>query len=188
MIRKSLLLLPALVLLTGCPTDDTWDQLNESGECFEVVVSPDAVADDDDSAVDDDDSAVDDDDSAVDDDDDSAPDDFEPDIAELLLHSRAGFFDIDVIGTATLGPTSGPAGTDFTIVIVLEDTGTDQGNPTDVVTRATIQVDNGAVTLNEFDLSESPADERRWSGVFRAGGTADTRRTDEVCVALYTED
>ncbi len=180
MIRHPLTLLAALLLLSACPTDQDHDQLNEAGECFEVVVSPDE-ADDDDSG-DDDDSSGDDDDSGVDDD-----DDVEIDVAELLLHARAGFFDIDVIGTATLSPTSGPAGTVFTVVVVLEDTGTDQGNPVDVVDRVTVQVDNGDVTLNEFDLEESPADERRWSARFAAGGIDATRRTIEVCVALYTE-
>jgi hypothetical protein len=188
--RRILIAFAALLLplvLAGCPTTEEYEQLNEAGECFEVVISPDEAGDDDDSGMDDDDSAMDDDDSAGDDDDLVADDDDAVDMDEIDLHARAGWFDIDVIGAATLSPSRGPAGTRFELVVVLEDTGTEESNPVEVVTRATVLVDNGAVSINEFDLRESPADERRWSLVVEAGGTEETRRTDLLCVALYTE-
>ena len=104
------------------------------------------------------------------------------------LHARPGFFDQDVIGSATLTPGGGAAGTRFDLAVLLEDTGTEQGNPVTVVERVSVLVDNGEVTLNEFDLSESPADERRFVITLQAGGDpAQSRRTDELCVALYTE-
>ena len=174
----SLLLILAVALLVGCPSTDPYERLNEVDDCFSVIVSPDEVGDDDDSAGDDDDSAI-----PTDDDDDAA----EPTVGTIDVHARDGLFDIEVIATAEITPTSGPAGTRFDIVVVLEDTGTDQGNPTDVTDRVTLIVDNGSVTLNEFDLEESPADERRWTIEVEAGGTEETRRTDSLCVALYTE-
>jgi len=168
---------PALFLLLvgpllGCPSEDPYEGLNGDEYCLAVVVSPDAVGDDDDSAVDDDDSA--------------SPQEG-TDSLTIDLHGATGFFDIDVIGTATVTPSSGPAGTRFDLVVVLEDTGTDQGNPTDATDRVTVLVDNGSITLNEFELRESPADERRWSTELQAGGDEGTRRTDELCIALYTE-
>ena len=57
-----------------------------------------------------------------------------------------------------------------------------------VVNRVSVKVDNGEVSLNEFDLSESPADESRFVITLEAGGDpAEVRRTDVLCVALYTE-
>ena len=112
----------------------------------------------------------------------------EPAASKVLeLRARDGLFDIEVIGSAEITPSTGPAGTRFDVVVVLLDTGTDQGNPVDVTDRVTLVVDNGEVTLNEFDLEESPADERRWTIEVEAGGTDDARRTDSLCVALYTE-
>ncbi|MCP4867736.1 MAG: hypothetical protein GY898_03350 [Proteobacteria bacterium] len=181
----SLILLVLAGALLGCPSTDPYERLNESDDCFSVVVSPDAVGDDDDSSGDDDDSSGDDDDSALPTDDDD--DDDESDVGIIDVHARDGLFDIEVIATAEISPTSGPAGTRFDVVVVLEDTGTDQGNPTDVTHRVTLIVDNGSVTLNEFDLEESPADERRWTIEVEAGGNEETRRTDSLCVALYTE-
>jgi hypothetical protein len=111
-----------------------------------------------------------------------------PESLSIDLHARPGYFDRDVIGTASMTPGGGPAGTRFDLSVVLEDTGTEQGNPVDIVTRVSVIVDNGVVTLNEFDLSESPADERRFVITLQTGGDpAQVRRTDEVCVALYTE-
>ncbi len=237
----ALLLLP--VLLVACPSDQEYERVNESTDCFTVVISPlgddddddsaaddddsasdeergapsddddsaadddDSAADDDDSAADDDDSAADDDDSAADDDDSAADDDDSagdddditggddddsagevPESLSIDLHARPGYFDQDVVGVASLTPGGGPAGTRFDLAVVLEDTGTEQGNPIDVIDRVSVIVDNGVVTLNEFDLSESPADERRFVITLQTGGDpAQVRRTDEVCVALYTE-
>ncbi len=179
---RLLTLIAMLTLLAACPSTDTHEQLNEEGDCFSVVVSPDFVAGDDD------DSAGDDDDSGASDDDDDDDDDAAEDVEVIDVHARDGFFDIEVIATAEISPTGGPAGTRFDVVVVLEDTGTDQGNPVDATDRVTVQVDNGSVTLNEFDLEESPADERRWTIEIEAGGEPETtRRTDSICVALYSE-
>jgi hypothetical protein len=182
-------LIVSAMLLGGCPSADSYDRINQSADCFSVVISPDEQGDDDDSGlVDDDDSGPgDDDDSALPTDDDDDDDDDDEDTGTIELNARSGLFDIAVIGSAEITPTSGPAGTRFDIVVVLLDTGTDQGNPVDVTDRVTLLVDNGSVTLNEFDLEESPADERRWTIEVEAGGTAATRRTDSLCVALYTE-
>ncbi len=169
-----------LVAASGCPDEDPWERLNDEGDCFTVVVSPDAGGDDDDSAGDDDDSAGDDDDSAAE------PED-EPDVGTIDLHARAGFFDIETIGEATITPTAGPAGTRFDLTAILADTGTEEGNPVDVVTRVTVQVDNGSITVNEFDFREVPGSERRWTIEVQAGGTPETRRTDSLCLALYAE-
>ncbi len=134
-----------------------------------MVLSPDG--DDDDSAGDDDDSAVDD------------------GVETIDLHAVPGFFDRDVIGTASVTPSRGPAvDTVFSLSVVLVDTRTETGNPVDVVDRATLLVDNGEVTLNEFDLDESPADDARWVIQLGTGGDPTlTRRTDSLCVALYSE-
>jgi hypothetical protein len=106
----------------------------------------------------------------------------------IELHARPGYFDQDVIGEAMLTPGGGPAGTRFDLSVVLEDTGNEQGNPVTVVQMVSVLVDNGEVTLNEFQLSESPADERRFVITMQAGGDpAQVRRTDQLCVALYTE-
>ena len=171
-----MLLFVATAVLNGCPSTEPWDRLNMEDDCLEVVVSPD----------DDDDDSADDDDSSVDDDDSSSPEQ-QIDSLTIDLHGGTGFFDIEVIGTATVTPTRGPAGTRFDLIVVLQDTGTDQGNPVDVTDRVTVEVDNGSITLDEFDLRESPADERRWSTELEAGGTEQTRRTDGLCIALYTE-
>mgnify|MGYP007047098999 CR=1 FL=1 len=163
-----------LVLLTltllGCEEEITYDRLNVEDDCLSVVLSPDG--DDDDSAGDDDDSAVADD-----------------GVETIDLHAVPGFFDRDVIGTASVTPSRGPAvETVFSLSIVLVDTRTQSGNPVDVVDRATLMVDNGEVTLNEFDLDESPADDARWVIQLGTGGDAMlTRRTDSLCVALYSE-
>jgi hypothetical protein len=227
-------LLAMLLLFSACPAETEYERVNESTDCFEVVISPseqgddddsaddeergvptegddddsagddddsagdddDSAGDDDDSAGDDDDSAGDDDDSAGDDDDsagdddDSAGDDDDaaPEMLSIDLHARPGYFDQDVIGEAMLTPGGGPAGTRFDLSVVLEDTGNEQGNPVTVVQMVSVLVDNGEVTLNEFQLSESPADERRFVITLQAGGDpAQVRRTDELCVALYTE-
>jgi hypothetical protein len=254
--QKILVLLLVPVLFVACKSELEYEQVNESTDCFTVVISPlgddddsasdeergmpsddddsaaadddDSAADDDDSAAaddddsaadddddsaadDDDDSAADDDDSAADDDDDSAADDDDdsaaddddditggddddsasevvPESLSIDLHARPGYFDQDVVGVASMTPGGGPAGTRFDLAVVLEDTGTAQGNPIDVINRVSVIVDNGVVTLNEFDLSESPADERRFVITLQTGGDpAQVRRTDEVCVALYTE-
>jgi hypothetical protein len=170
--------------------DDSGDDDDDSAAADD---DDDSAADDDDSG-DDDDSAGDDDDSAADDDDDITGDDDDsataevPESLSIDLHARPGYFDRDVIGAASMTPGGGPAGTRFDLAVVLDDTGTEQGNPVDLVTRVTVIVDNGVVTLNEFDLSESPADERRFVITLQTGGDpAEVRRTDEVCVALYTE-
>ena len=185
-------LLAILLLFSACPGETEYERVNESTDCFEVVISPSEEGDDDDSADDeergvptegdDDDSAGDDDDSAGDD------DDAAPEMLSIELHARPGYFDQDVIGEAMLTPGGGPAGTRFDLSVVLEDTGNEQGNPVTVVQMVSVLVDNGDVTLNEFQLSESPADERRFVITLQAGGDpAQVRRTDQLCVALYTE-
>ena len=70
------------------------------------------------------------------------------------------------------------------------------GNPKDAVDRAVVRVNNGAVegtsndiTLDEWEMEKSPADARRWRLTLRAGGdSASTRRTDELCVVLFSQD
>ena len=200
-------LLTLLLLSVGCPSDDEFTQLNQDGDCVRVTIEPvsagddDDAVDDDDSAGDDDDSAGDDDDSAGDDDDATGDDDdsAEPeDVSTADLVPLPGFFGLDVIGTASVTPPSGPAGTalDFTIEAVLIDTGEASGNPKDAVDRAVVRVNNGAVegtsndiTLDEWEMEKSPADARRWRLTLRAGGDSDaTRRTDELCVVLFSRN
>ena len=155
--------------LGGCPKGDGWTLISaQSTDCFSVTVTPSA-GDDDDSAGDDDDSAAADDETVIE------------------LRSAPGLFDLAVLGTATLSPASGPAGTEFLIRVALVDTGGEQGNPTTAVDRATIVVDNGDISLNELELEPSPVDERLWTITLVAGGDPDsTTRQDELCVGLYT--
>jgi hypothetical protein len=195
-----------LLLLAGCPSDDEFTQLNQDGDCVRVTIEPvtagddDDAADDDDSTADDDDSAAaDDDDSAADDDDSAGDDDDATDPANSTnLVPLPGFFGLDVIGTATVDPASGPAGTEltFTIVAILEDTGETSGNPIDAVDRAVVRVNNGSVegtsndiTLDEWEMTKSAADARRWRLELRAGGdSSTTRRTDELCIVLFAQN
>jgi hypothetical protein len=125
-------------------------------------------------------------------------DDAEPGPSSTDLIPLPGFFGLDVIGTASVTPASGPAGTtlDFTVEVVLVDTGETDGNPKDAVDRAVVRVNNGGVegtsndiTLDEWEMEKSPADARRWRLTLRAGGVVDTtRRTDELCVVLFSRD
>lgn len=166
------LLLPAL-LLAACETEATYDRLNDESDCFDIVLSPDAADDDDSAAGDDDDSAA------------EVP---VADTATIDLTAVPGFFDRDVIGSASMTPTRGPAQTRFNLAVVLTDTRTDTGNPVDVVDRVTILVNNGDLDLKELDLDGSPADEARWALELGTGGDPElTRRTDRLCVALYSE-
>jgi hypothetical protein len=172
MLRTVPPLLLLLLLAPACETEVTYERLNDGEDCFAVVLSPDAV-DDDDSAGDDDDSA--------------AP----PPVADMDtidLRAIPGFFDRDVIGSASITPTRGPARTHFDLGVVLADTRTDTGNPVDVVDRVTVLVNNGDLNLNELDLDPSPADEARWAVELGTGGDPElTRRTDRLCIALYSE-
>lgn len=165
------------LLLAGCPSGDEWSLISMADtDCFTVSVSPSA-GDDDDSAADDDDSDGDDDDSA------SA----DEDVLTIDLHSAPGLFSEDVIGSAEMSPSSGPAGTEFVIRVALIDTGGTQGNPTTAVGRATVTVDNGDIELNELEMEPSPVDERLWTITLVAGGDPEqTRREDSLCVGLYT--
>ena len=70
----------------------------------------------------------------------------------------------------------------------MTDTRTETGNPVDVVDRVTVLVNNGDLNLNELDLDASPADEARWAMELGTGGDPElTRRTDQLCIALYSE-
>ncbi|MCO4768931.1 MAG: hypothetical protein KDA24_02805 [Deltaproteobacteria bacterium] len=154
--------------LVGCPSSSEWSLINAADtDCFPISVSP--AGDDDDSAGDDDDSAGDDDTTVIE------------------LHSAPGLFALDVIGTAELTPPSGPAGTRFVLTVELVDTGSNQGNPTTAVGRATVTVDNGDLDLNELEMEPSPVDERFWTITVVAGGDPETTtRQDDICVSLYT--
>ena len=160
----------ALLLLAGCPSQSEYALVNQqASDCFSVSVTPDSDGDDDDSAGDDDDSA---------------------DPGETIeLDSIPGVFSMDVVGTARISQTSGPAGTEFFVTVALIDTGADTGNPTTVVERVTLLVDNGDIALNELELDPSPADERNWTITVVAGGDPDTtERTDSLCVGLYATE
>lgn len=177
MIRTLPLIAALSLALPACEAEVTYDRLNAEDDCFSVVLAP--AGDDDDSTADDDDSAADDDDSA-------AADDL--DMATIDLTAVPGFFDRDVIGSASISPTSGPAQTHFDLAVVLTDTRTATGNPVDVVDRVTVLVNNGDLDLSELDLDPSPADEARWAMELGTGGDPElTRRTDRLCVALYSE-
>ncbi len=173
MLRTLPLLAFVLLLASACETEVTYERLNDEGDCFDVQLSPDGADDDDD------DSAGDDDDSA------SSP---TTDSATIDLRAMPGFFDRDVIGSASMTPTQGPARTHFNLAVVLADTRTDTGNPVDVVDRVTVLVNNGDLDLSELDLDASPADEARWAVELGTGGDPEgTRRSDRLCVALYSE-
>ncbi len=177
----AVLLGAVLLLALSCQPEIEYEQVNQDSDCLTVRIEPPVFQDDDDSTGDDDDSAGDDDDSA------SGSEEAAEDIATINLLSRAGVFATELIGSATVSPTIGPAGTRFTVVVVLDDTGTTDGNPVEVITRATLKVDNGDIIVNEFDMSESPADESRWGITVEAGGDRSTTiRDDLLCVALYT--
>lgn len=154
--------------LMGCPSGQTEYELvsNETTDCLTVDVAP--AGDDDDSAGDDDDSAA-------------------ADETVIDLTPLPGIFDLDVLGTASLSPASGPAGTEFNVSVVLVDTGASQGNPTTAVDRVTLVANNGSVALNTMDFDASPVDERLWTITVVAGGdSASTTREDRLCVGLYT--
>jgi len=164
-------LLVLLVAPIGCPSSSGEFELvsNETTDCVTAVVVP-ASGDDDDSAGDDDDSA--------------AP--ANEDVIDLT--PLAGIFDLDVLGTATLSPASAPAGSEFHVSVVLEDTGASQGNPTTAVDRVTLVADNGSLTLDVLEMDPSPVDERLWTITVVAGGDpATTTREDRLCVGLYTQ-
>jgi hypothetical protein len=171
------LLFALTLLLAACNQEVEYERLNVDDDCLTVILSPDEAGDDDDSA------AGDDDDSAAGDDDDAS------DVQTIELHGQPGFFDRDVIGTASITPTRGPAVTTrFFLSVALTDTGNATGNPVEATDRATVIVDNGSVSLAEFDLDASPADPARWAIELGSGGDPDvTRRTDLLCVALYAE-
>ena len=170
MIRLLPLAALSLLVLPACETEVTYDRLNGPDDCLTAVLSPDG--DDDDSASDDDDSAT----------------EGDTDSATIDLTAVPGFFDRDVIGSASLSPTRGPAQTRFDLSVVLTDTRTATGNPVDVVDRVTVLVNNGDLDLSELDLDPSPADEARWAMELGTGGDPElTRRTDRLCVALYSE-
>jgi len=166
---RSLLLLP--LLLASCTNEVTYERLNLDEDCLTVILAPEG--DDDDSAGDDDDSAI----------------EGSADQQTIDLRSQPGFFDRDVIGAATVTPTRGPAvDTRFFLSVVMTDTGMATGNPVDATDRVSVIVDNGSVSLTEFDLDRSPADPARWAMELGTGGDAAvTERTDLLCVALYAE-
>ena len=173
-IRLSLLL-AALIVFASCNNDPEYEQLNLETDCLEVVIAPEGEAgDDDDSAGDDDDSAA----------------DEEPglSIAEIELVARPGVFQDDVtLGTASVTPSAGPAGTRFLLTAVVEDNQAETGNPIEVVDRVTVKVDNGALTVGEFDMEASPGDESRWTLILAAGGPESASREDSLCIAVYAE-
>jgi len=163
------LLLPVCILTAGCPNEPEFEQVNVEDDCLLVVVSPDTDGDDA---------------------------DFDPwlvktpqleeGLSDIDLTSRPGVFSEDIIGSAAITPDAGPAGTRFFLAVELNDTGESQGNPTAVVDRVTVKVDNGSLSLHEFDLDPSPADESNWTITLAAGGDPDTSsRNDSLCVALY---
>ncbi len=163
-----------LALLASCNQDPEYEQLNLESDCFDVEIAPEgSVGDDDDSAGDDDDSAA----------EDAGAEDL-----ELSLVARPGLFADDSLGTAYLSPASGPAGTRFFFTVVVADNGLESGNPTSIVDRVAVKVDNGALTVNEFDMEPSPADESRWTLTIAAGGDPVTAsREDRLCIAVYAE-
>jgi len=161
--------LALLLLVVGCPTSAEYELVSEeTTDCLTVNVAPDG--DDDDSAGDDDDSAA------------------SADEVVIELHPLPGIFELDVLGTATMTPASGPSGTEFNISVVLEDTGASQGNPTTSVDRVTLVADNGSLALDVLEMDPSPVDERLWTITVVAGGDPETTtREDRLCVGLYTE-
>ncbi|MBN94055.1 MAG: hypothetical protein CL928_08275 [Deltaproteobacteria bacterium] len=168
-----LLLVPIFLVGTGCPEDPEFEQLNVEDDCLVVIVSPDAEAA---AAVDDPWSVK----------SPQADDGQSGDLASIQLTSRPGVFSEEEIGTASVTPSTGPAGTRFALAVELNDTGEEQGNPMAVIDRVTVKVDNGSLTLHEFELDPSPADERNWTITLAAGGDPESStRNDSLCVALY---
>jgi len=170
-------MLAALVVLGSCNSDPEYEQLNEDSDCLLVEIAPEGgLSDDDDSAGDDDDSAGDDDDSGG------------QSSSEISLFARPGLFADGLLGTAFVSPGGGPAGTHFLITVVLVDNGEESGNPTEVVDRVSVSVDNGALSIREFDMEPSPADESRWTITLGAGGDAEsTIREASLCIGVYAE-
>jgi len=162
-----------LCMVASCNQDPEYEQLNLETDCFDVVIAPEgSVGDDDDSSGDDDDSAA---VNGVDD-------------LELSLVARPGLFADDDLGTAYMTPAFGPAGTRFFMTVVLADNGLEAGNPIAIVDRVSVKVDNGALTVDEFDMEASPADESRWTLTIAAGGDpATASRDDRLCIAVYAE-
>ena len=157
------------MLAVGCPTAAEYELVSaETTDCLTVTVEPDG--DDDDSAGDDDDSAA------------------QADEVVIDLHPLAGIFELEVLGTATMTPASGPSGTEFNVSVVLEDTGASQGNPTTAIDRVTLVADNGNLALDVLEMDPSPVDERLYTITVVAGGDPEnTTREDRLCVGLYTE-
>ena len=171
-------MLAALFVLGSCNTDPEYEQLNLESDCLFVEIAPEGALSDDD-----DDSAGDDDDSAGDDDDSGGQSS-----SEISLFARPGLFADGLLGTAFVSPGGGPAGTHFLITVVLVDNGEESGNPTEVVDRVSVSVDNGALSIHEFPMEPSPADESRWTLTLAAGGDAEsTIREDSLCIGVYAE-
>jgi hypothetical protein len=172
-----------ICVAVSCNREPEYELLNSDTDCLQVQIEPDgATADDDDSAGDDDDSAGDDDDSAGDDDDSQGSG------AQITLMARPGWFANDVLGTAFVTPSSGPAGTRFLITVVLADNGAETGNPTEVVDLVAVRLDNGDLAVDEFPLELSPADPSRWTIELGAGGEpATASREDSLCIAVSAE-
>jgi hypothetical protein len=166
----------ALCVACSCNTDTEYELLNLESDCLQVQIAPEGTTgDDDDSAGDDDDSAGDDDDSQA-------------SGAQITLVARPGWFADDVLGTAYVTPSSGPAGTRFLITVVLVDNGQEVGNPTEVVDLVAVKVDNGDLVVDEFPMALSPADPSRWTLELGAGGAPDTAsREDSLCIAVSAE-
>jgi len=170
-------MLAAVFVLASCNNDVEYERLNLESDCLLVQIAPaGALSDDDDSAGDDDDSAGDDDDSVA------------QTGAEIPLVARPGLFADAVLGTAFVSPSSGPAGTRFLLTVVMVDNRAETGNPTEVVDRVAVRVDNLALVVDEFDMEPSPADESRWTLILAAGGVAEsTSREDSLCIGVYAE-
>lgn len=162
---KQILLALAVVLAgAACDQQVTYEQLNEETDCLPVRIEP-ADAGDDDSAAGDDEAGT------------------------IALHAAPGYFSIDEIGRATVTPVVAPAQSVFTVSVTLMDTGEETGNPVDLITRATVRVNNGSIDLDELEMDEVPGgletDFRLELGT--GGEPATTTRDDELCVALYRE-
>jgi hypothetical protein len=163
-----LTLLAALPL--SCKKDDAGVQLNSPSDCLRVAVVP--LGDDDDSAGDDDDSAA-------------PTGDCDP-IETIELHPEAGLWTIDRLGTATVSPTFGPAGTEFSVQVLLDHGEELVEQPADTVASATVHVNNGSIDINDFPMEESPGSEWIWYVHLTAGGDpSSTTRCDALCVGLF---
>ena len=167
-------LLLTLLMGSGCPQEEEFEQLNRDDDCFVVEIGPDLGGSEEPPPFPGFKEVP------------SEDDESEESGSSIDLIALPGIFSTDVVGSASMSPAEGPAGTRFFMSVVLDDNGEAQDNPTAAVDRVTVKADNGPINLDEFEMDPSPADESRWTLTLSAGGDSETStRRDSLCVALY---